>query len=354
MSTATITQAFSATADVMAGNLPIQLTKYSSNFSLKFAVPDFQIELAVPITDIIHSIEAGEVILRAALNRDVTAVLTFTGELNGDDGEFGIKNVRFNVEGTSGSASTDFVVCSLIAMFGLADQVSLYIPEIHFSLGLRFNEVLLDISHMLRRRQLAYRIMVIEMATGHDLRWPLEVSGEEVETIAIIYHAIVERTFVWPIDSITVLFPATEAVLAQLVFVNQFDCFALGPDSVFKTLFGRQISLGLGSVTVLDKYFEDFDRVRETLARNDGQNVPVIVRSLTGQARYEFPNAPQWGDKVWEPMYQTLIDLEPHLDRRLTGRYCALAAATLSGLTDEEKERITARPDLDTTAFLID
>lgn len=354
MSTATITQIFSATADVIAGNLPIQLTEHSSNFSLKFAVPDFQIELAIPITDIIQSIKAGEVILRAALNREVTAVFTFTGELNGNDGEFRINSVRFNVEGRSGSASTDFVVCSLIAMFGLADLVSLHIPEIDFSLGLRFNEVLLDISHMLRRRQLAYRIIVIERATGYDFQWPLEVSGEEVETIAFIYHAIVERTFNWPIDSITVLLPATEAVLNQLLFVNQFDCFTLGPDPIAKTLFGKQISLGVGTVTVLEKYIDEFDTVREALARNDGQIVPVVVRSLTGQVCYELPGAPNVNNASWEPMFQSLIELESTLDAHLTERYCALAAATLSGLTDDEKERITARPDLDVTAFLID
>ena len=47
-----------------------------------------------------------------------------------------------------------------------------------------------------------------------------------------------------------------------------------------------------------------------------------------------------------------LVDLEPHLDSHLVERYHALAAATLSGLTEEEKAEVTTRPEFG-EAFLI-
>jgi hypothetical protein len=48
------------------------------------------------------------------------------------------------------------------------------------------------------------------------------------------------------------------------------------------------------------------------------------------------------------------IDLESQLDAHLVERYHSLAAATLDDLTEEEKAAVTARPDLDEEAFLIE
>ncbi len=49
---------------------------------------------------------------------------------------------------------------------------------------------------------------------------------------------------------------------------------------------------------------------------------------------------------------QKMVELEPRLDAALVERYHALAAATLAGLTEEEKKEVTARPELG-DAFLI-
>jgi hypothetical protein len=237
-------------------------------------------------------------------------------------------------------------------MLSLAEDVYLRIPELQLDLALKFDEPLLDISQMLRRRQIAYRIMVIEKATGYEFQLPLDISGEQVETIALIYHAIVERSFDWPIDSITVFFPASEEWLNRLTFVNQFDAFTLGPDPIARNLFGKQISLGEGNVTVLDKSIENFDKVQQKLTCNDGHTVPVVIRSLSGHGRYVLPEAPRLPVAPWDSMIKELINLEAQLDARLVERYHALAASTLEGLTEEEKTAITARPELDEKAFL--
>ena len=50
---------------------------------------------------------------------------------------------------------------------------------------------------------------------------------------------------------------------------------------------------------------------------------------------------------------QMLIDMEGQLDAALVERYNALAAASLAGLSENEKAEITARPEVG-EAFLID
>lgn len=89
------------------------------------------------------------------------------------------------------------------------------------------------------------------------------------------------------------------------------------------------------------------------MARNDGHEVKVVVRSLSGQGRYDFPDAPRLPDAAWDQRIQTLISLESLLDAKLVACYHALAAATLSNLTEEEKAEVTIRPELG-EAFLIE
>ena len=77
----------------------------------------------------------------------------------------------------------------------------------------------------------------------------------------------------------------------------------------------------------------------------------VNVRSRIGVAHYSVPDAPRLPAKGWNGDLQMLIDMEGQLDAALVGRYNDLAAATLDGLTDEQKAAITARPELDEEAF---
>ena len=77
------------------------------------------------------------------------------------------------------------------------------------------------------------------------------------------------------------------------------------------------------------------------------------IRSLSGQDRYEFTEIAYSSRVSWEPKVQALIDLEPYLDMAIIERYHALAAATLAGLTEEEKKEVTTFPDLD-ESFIVD
>jgi len=345
---------FLATANVLGGRLTTHLPQSISEISLQIGIPDFECSLELPLTEMIPEMESGKVILRAAIDSDSILILTLIGELFSKEDKFQIKQVGLNIETETKLARSDFVLTSLRAMLSLAEHTYWRIPELQLDLGLKFDDPLLAISQMLRRRQIAYRVMVIEKATGYRFQLPLDISGEEEKEITLIYHAIAERSFDWPINSITVFLPALEEWRQRLLVSNQFNSFTRGPDPITRTLFSKEIFLGEGTLTVEDKSIETFDEVQQELARNDGHTVPVVIRSLTGHGRYDLPEAPRLPDMPWDEKIQGLVDLEVRLDEALVARYHALAASTLEGLTEEEKIAITVRPELDEQAFQTD
>lgn len=377
MSTAISSDSFSFSANIQGGTLVSHLAQFPSkkipldliqrpqkdnglrekpkglHLPLQISIPEFHVDLALSIKELKSEMESGEVILFAVVDSGSTLILTLIGELSREEDKFQIKQVGLNIETVNKSTRSDFVRASLRVMLSLAEDVYLRIPELQLDLSLKFEEPLLDISQMLKRRQIVYRIMVIERSIGYTFELPLDISGEQVKNITLIYHAIVERSFVWPINEVGYGFPATEEVLNRLLFLNQLPSATFGPHQITITVFGKQISLGNGYVTVEDKFIENFDEVQKELACNDDHIVKVVVRSLTGQGRYDLPEAPRLPDIPWEERLQGLINLEDQLDAALVARYHALAASTLEGLTEEEKAEITISSNIG-EAFLIE
>lgn len=329
------------------------LESAESKHQLEIEVPDFQINISLPLTEVDRDFDFQSVLLRLAVDSQSIITFKLSGELSKPNGSFQIRQVGFGFETSSRLATSDFALASMWSSLALADQVHLRVRDLDFKLSLKFDEPLLEISEMLRRRHIAYRVMVIERAAGLTFHLPLELSGEQVEEIALIYHAIVDRIFDWPIEEITAFPPATEERFKQFVRSNQFDSFTLGPDPFVRRLFGKEISLGEGTVTLFNKRIDNFSDVLAELARNDNHLVPVVIRSLSGRGRYQFPQAPPLLNTVWDATTQRLIDLEEQLDSRLIQRYNALASETLAGLTADEKAEITARPETG-EAFLVE
>ncbi|MBC7933339.1 MAG: hypothetical protein H7Z38_22480 [Rubrivivax sp.] len=340
------------TGNVLSGVLPIPLPQVESDLQLRFDIPAFQLHFAVPITEIDPDMESGRVLFKAAFN-DVILVLTAIGNMSEDEDVFKIEHVNLHMEQTEESARADFIISTIRAVLVLADDVHFRIPDVNIDITLRFDEPLLDISQMLRRRQIDYRIMVIEQAIGREFHLPIDISGNEVHDIALAYHAIVEHSFIWPMDTITVFFPSSKEWSDTLLRIRQEASIPIGPDPFSLELFGHKIELGQKRIIIKDAAIENFEIALEELSKNDGHVVPVVIRSMTGQAMYEFFGAPGTLPVMWDSNIKRMAELEPQLDSRLAERYNALAASTLAGLTEKEKEEITTRPELG-EAFLID
>jgi hypothetical protein len=250
-----------------------------------------------------------------------------------------------------------FVADTLMAVMGLAGRFDLKISEPQVSTNLNFELHLLEISKMLKRKHTAYRLMVIEEATGKQFLLPSTISEKEIGKIAFVYHAIVDRSFIWSDTwsegSFNSSIPATQENASQFAQMAQPFNWSAPLESLSETVLGQSINLGRVIVTMEDAVVTNSDEVRKQLEAGDGHQVTLQISSLSGQDKYEFTEPPHLSSIFWEPKIQALVDLKPYLDAVITERYHALAAATLAGLREEEKKDVTIFPDLD-ESFIVD
>lgn len=344
----------SIAATVLAGALPIPLPDLEPEARVDIIVPDFDFRFSTALCELTSFVDSNTVFARSVFDRNVNATLVLTGDLVDRGTIFRVKETSLQIKPTQELARADFVASTVNASFALAKEVRLQIPDIALDLNLRFDLPLLEISQLLQARQTAYRLMVIERAAGFEFQLPPRFSGDEIETISFLYHAIVDRSFLHISSTgLQAHVSANEQGVTSLAALRSRP-MKVGPERVSKVLLGKSIQLGNATAIIEDPYIENHDKVEEELRRGDGHEVAIVLRSLTNQAKYELPEAPRLPSNPWDSKIRGLIDLESQLDARLIERYNALAAATLEGLTEKQKSALTTRPDLDEEAFVIE
>ena len=330
--------------------MPFALAESSSDLSLEITIPELDFRFTGSVGNVSKLMAADSrsgFIFDVPLHNGTNLVLTLSGSMNREDA-FTTKEVNVNIDSQDQDAEACFVASSFYAAVGMGERVRILIPELGLDLNQAFQATLSAISEKLQWRQVAYRVMVVERATGFKFELPSALSGIDVEHLAFIYYAVVERTFLFPFSTVTYpALPATKSNLEQITNLSSKNFIVVGPDSLNKSFLGKTIPLGDDAVFIIaDAAIDNFDQVREELARDDGHSVEIVIRSLSGQAEYRLPSAPRMPDTAWEPFIQKLVNMDAVLDARLAERYHTLAAATLSGLSDAEKEIATVRPDL--------
>ncbi|MBA3240091.1 MAG: hypothetical protein H0T60_02600 [Acidobacteria bacterium] len=353
MSTVTLDQPM--TAPVFQGNVPnpLALSQPDSHSSLLITVPEILYTLEAPLAAA-PIIEDDRIFAKFSVDRNVDLDLTLTGKAVENENKFQTEQYSWFFQIKEPRPRAHFIVATHMAMMGLVGKFNLQISRPEESININSELPLLEISKLLHRRQFTYRLMVIEEATGKQFLLPSAISEGEIERIAFVYHAIVDRSFIWQGSSFNTSIPATEedaSLFAQLV---QSSIWPLPTAPLSEIVLGQPIHLGRATVTIEDAVVTNLDEVRKQLEAGDGRQVTFEVSSLSGQDKYEFTETPYSSGVLWEPKIQALIDLEPYLDAAIAERYHALAAATLEGLTEEEKIAITVRPELDEPAFQTD
>jgi hypothetical protein len=350
MSTAVLESQASVAAEIISAISTGVIVERPENLSIEISVPNLGGYFRLDLIDLDDSeIGNGRVVVRAAVDSNATMVVTLSGE--SDSEGFHTTSFSFGFESAEKTPESDFRLATLRAALSLANQTRLFSSGLGLDHWFRLNESLRDISEMLKLRQTMYRLMVIERATGRRFKVPSFIAGEDMEAITFLYHAITERSFGWAFDGVlTVFYAASQDVASRLESYSQSPDFAY-PTSHHRVLFGKEIPLGLGGITIIDKHIQDFEHVLAELRKDNGHPVAVNVRSRIGLAHYNMRDAPRLPMNVWNEDLQMLIQMESQLDAALVERYNALAAATLEGLTDEQKAAITARPELDEEAF---
>jgi len=336
------------TVPFLQGSIPISLPLPQSDSHIFITEPEIlsthETSLENPLI-----IEDDRIVAKFSVDGNVDLDLILTGKSVENENKFQVERYSLIFQIKEPRPRAHFIVATYMAVIGLAGKLDLQISEPEVSLNINFELPLLEISKLLHRRQFTYRLMVIEEATGKQFLLPSAISDREIETIAFVYHAIVDRSFIWTGESFKTSVPATQDCASSLA--QPFPGSHVV--AISETVLGQPIDLGRATVTTEDLVVKNLDEVREQLEAKDGRQITLEMRSLSGQSKYEFTEIPYSSGALQEPNIQTLIDLEPYLDAAITERYHALAAATLEGLTEEEKKEITARPELG-EAFLID
>jgi hypothetical protein len=347
-----------ALSDVARVTLPAYVPKVLSGLvyvpapriesvSLRILISDFNVVIDGAVVQLRQDKDAGKIFMKVEIDANVEASITFTGTMTEHGASFEIEEVSFRLAPTKDCARADFVASTINAALNLSQRVHLQMPESGLDLALGFDLPLIEISRLLQSRQTSFRLMTIERATGNRFDLPRDgFSGNEIGVINFVFRSIVERRFVFLLNSVQVYIEASEDGAERLKSFKESDALTFGPDPVTKSLLGVEIRLGRQTAKISEPFIEEFDRVQQEVLRRDGHLVPVMIRSLTNQAVYELPEAPSLPPDPWNDRIQRLIDLERDLDSRLFERYNALAAGSLAGLTEEEKELVTQSSEI--------
>lgn len=338
---------------VLSGLMCFPVARLAS-VSLRVLIPDFNLGIDAAVVQFAQDKDAGQIFIRVAIDANVEANIELAGRLTEHESSFEIAQVSFRLAPTKDCARDDFVASTLNAALALSQRVHFQMPEAGLDLALGFDLPLIEISRLLQSRQASHRLMTIERATGIRFDLPQGTfSGTDIAAIIFVYRAIVDRAFTYHlIKGLPIVIAADEEGLKRLESLQESRVIAFGPEEMSKRLLGVEIPLGRMTVKILDPYIVDIDRVREEVAQGDGHPVTVLFRSAANQALFELPEAPRLPPNSWDSRIQALIDLERELDSRLIERYHALAAGSLAGLTDEERKRVTTRPQLNKPSLL--
>jgi hypothetical protein len=318
---------------------------YGERVQLSFVDPEINVDLAG--ATLVFDPQEGQITANVALDRDITLTLEIKGKV-GDEHTFTPEEAGLVIQSSGDDARLHFVRSTFAALFALSD-LKLRAPNLNFVLHLRFRSPLRDIGEQLRTSKTAYKLMVIGNASGNRMDLPPSLSSRDVENLSFVYHAIVDRTFEWPLPRYYYRpathdagMPAVSERPAPMTFVEQ---------DYSQEVLGRLVRIG-----VMKVHFERAVTRNTTSALDDpvgegGGQPEVEIISADGKATIECPDAPRLPDAPSSADEERLIALGPRLCDILADRYNELAAATLAGLTDEEKGRVTERPELEDEAI---
>jgi hypothetical protein len=315
--------------------------------SLRLLISDFNISIDGAVVELSQDKDVGQILVRVGFEENVEAIIILSGSNTRNGGSFEIEEVAFRLAPTEDCAQADFVASTLNAALALSQRVQIQMPEAGLDLALGFDLPLIEISRLLQTRQTSYRLMTIEKGTGIQFDLPREgFSGNDIGSINFAFRSIVERRFVFLLNFVQVYVESSEDGAERLESLKESDELTFGPNPVAKSILGIEIGLGPQTVSISDPFIEALERVQQEVMRRDHHIVPVVIRSQTNQAIYELPEAPRLATDAWGNHTQHLINLERELDSHLFERYNALAAGSLAGLTEEEKELVTQRSEI--------
>ncbi len=343
-------------SEIKSNTAPVaysSLQTFTDSDFLKLEFTDFDTNLEFEITDIEGNVESNEIVLHLTLDDKLIVKTILDGYWKKEtEPTFQLESFGMKLDKKQETPISEFLSSTLWAMLGLSSKFRVHIPQLNYDLATSFELPLNETIKLLQERQIAYRLMVIETALGISLPFPAgEIKGEDVESIAFCYHAIVDREFDWFANHQTIPWIANKESLSWLPETSEPKTITYRPEPVVKSIFGVEISLGIMTGRIDKTVIDNYEEVKEKLSKLDGSIVEVKQRSVNGIIKMIAINIPQLPPKTWSKKLQKLIDLDSKLDSIVMDKYFAIVGSTLDGLTEEQKEAILERPELDEEAF---
>lgn len=288
--------------------------------------------------------------LNIRVDDGVALVWRMSVKPNGDE-ERVILEGTTGIEITSDRPLAHFVAATLQSLLMLDESAVLRAHEIGFSANAYFADSLKRVGVFLQRRQLAYQLMVIENAFHQELAVPPQISVSQSTDIGFVYRAVIERTFNMSFWQDSFALPVNEKAHSLLATLNGKQPFEIEIGCLKQHLLDQVVSLGKVKLIIQDAMLINQDEVGQTFQQMTGHTFQATIRSLSGKATYQFCDAPTLPPDIWEPHIAALIALEDKLDEQFFQSVNQLAAASLRGLTEKEKEAVTKSFILDEEAF---
>lgn len=320
-------------------------------FRLEFT--DFDSHIKLDIIDIEGGLESNEIVLYLNLDDKLNVKAILEGVWKQDtEPTFHLKSFGMTLEEKQETPISMFLSSTLWAMLGLSSKFRVLIPELNYDLTTSFELPVDEVSKLLKERQIAYRLLIIESATGIKLPFPQGyIQGEDIESIAFCYHAIVDREFDWFSNPTVIPWEANQESLSWLPKTTKPTPATYRPEHIVKSIFDVEIPLGMMTGLIDKMVVDNYEEAKEKLSKLDGSIVEVKQHSVDGVIKMIALNIPKLPPHSWSKELQKLIDLEDELDKKVLDKYFNLASSTLEGLTEEQKEIVTERPCLDENAF---
>ena len=192
MQTVTGTTQSVVTDSILAGAFISQAAKHEHKSLAEVALPAFHYSFAAPLVETVTEIESKQTRIKIAVDETVLMIISLRkGETDTD-----ASDVRIYFEPKAISARAEFVAATLQALFLLGGSINLSVPALQLEMPLKFDAGLEEAGPILRKRQIAYRAMVIESAFQQPLGWPLLLTNTEADQVSFVYHALTEHPFV--------------------------------------------------------------------------------------------------------------------------------------------------------------
>lgn len=358
---------FSSNIENQAESVPLEsLQRFSEQTALQcyLKFSDFDTEFAFEIFDIegdfdIRSdVESVEIALFLNLDNQIKLKVILEGDWKKTEPKVGhtfhITNFGFRLLENFDTPLSVFVKSTLWAMLGLSSKLKITFPLLNnYFVETRFELSVDEITKLLKERQIAYRLMVIESTFGIPLPFPQGfIDGKDIENIAFCYKAIIEREFKWFANPTTIIpWQANEESFAWLPVSKEPTPMIFTPETVIKSIFGIEIPIGIMTGKIDKAVIDNYDEAKGKLQKLDNEIVHIHQRSLDGTITMIAVNVPHLPKSPWSEKLNKLIDLESNLDEMVFDKYLNSFSNAFENLTDEQVKVITERPNLDEEAF---